>query len=237
MRFSTLISALLISSAAAFTSNTPFVRVNRAFPLSMSTEAVNYVISGNNIEVTTALSEYVETKLDRTVGKLSASGAVQECDVHLTVNKNPKVKEAHTCEVVAYMKGTVIRCAENTEDMYSSIDKVVDRLALKLTKYKERRLAGYHGGPNMGENLADVLDSISEEVEEKAVKEEYVDPEAPIVTKIKSYDLSSAISVEEAIFALGYVDHDFFVFREKESNDINVVYKRNAGGYGQIGPQ
>ena len=91
MRFSTLISALLISSAAAFTSNTPFVRVNHASPLSMSTEAVNYVISGNNIEVTTALSEYVETKLDRTVGKLSASGAVQECDVHLTVNKNPKV--------------------------------------------------------------------------------------------------------------------------------------------------
>lgn len=52
-----------------------------------------------------------------------------------------------------------------------------------------------------------------------------------------SYDLSKPISVEEAIFALGYVDHDFYVFREMKSGEINVVYKRNAGGYGLIGPE
>jgi len=45
------------------------------------------------------------------------------------------------------------------------------------------------------------------------------------------------MSIEEAIFALGYVDHDFYVFREATSCEINVVYKRNAGGYGIIGPQ
>ena len=49
-----------------------------------------------------------------------------------------------------------------------------------------------------------------------------------------SYDLATPISVEEAIFALGYVDHNFFVFREKESNEVSVVYMRNAGGYGVI---
>lgn len=49
-----------------------------------------------------------------------------------------------------------------------------------------------------------------------------------------SYDLSKPISVQEAIFALGYVDHDFYVFREEESNEISVIYKRNAGGYGII---
>lgn len=52
-----------------------------------------------------------------------------------------------------------------------------------------------------------------------------------------SYDLSTPISVQEAIFALGYVDHDFFVFREQESNEISVVYKRNAGGFGLINAQ
>lgn len=45
------------------------------------------------------------------------------------------------------------------------------------------------------------------------------------------------MSVEEAIFSLGYVDHDFFVFRDKETKEISVVYKRNAGGYGVISPQ
>ncbi len=123
--------------------------------------------------------------------------------------------------------------------MYAAIDAVTDRMAKKLTKYKERRLAGYHGGPNMGENLAAVLESISDDVAEQSDSSDvdFVDPEAPVITKIKSYNLSDAISVEEAIFSLDYVDHDFFVFREKDSDEINVVYKRNAGGYGLIGPQ
>ena len=147
-----------------------------------------------------------------------------------------QVKHNHKAEVVAYVKGTVIRCAEETADMYASIDAVTDRLSQKLRKYKERRLEGYHGGPNMGENLAQVLDKLSSEADAAESDDDYVDPEAPVITKIKSYDLSTPISVEEAVFALGYVDHDFYVFREKESNEINVLYKRNAGGYGLISP-
>lgn len=239
MRLTTLLATTLATNVVAFAPNMPLHHAARLSPLSMSTEAVNYVISGNNIEVTDALSDYVEKKLDRTVGKLSATGSVQECDVHLTVNKNPKVKNSHTCEVVTFVKGTVIRVSEDSEDMYAAIDAVTDRMAKKLTKYKERRLAGYHGGPNMGENLAAVLESISDDVAEQSDSSDvdFVDPEAPVITKIKSYNLSDAISVEEAIFSLDYVDHDFFVFREKDSDEINVVYKRNAGGYGLIGPQ
>jgi len=53
-----------------------------------------------------------------------------------------------------------------------------------------------------------------------------------------SYDLSKGISVQEAIFALNYVDHDFYVFRDESTNEISVVYKRNnARGYGLIQPQ
>lgn len=51
-----------------------------------------------------------------------------------------------------------------------------------------------------------------------------------------SYDLSKKISVQEAVFALDYVDHDFYVFRNEEDGEINVVYKRNAGGVGLIQP-
>jgi putative sigma-54 modulation protein len=234
MKLSTILSLAMLSQVAAFAPSSSVNRMNLV--LQSSTEAVNYVITGNNIEVTDALNDYINKKLDNTVGKLSGTGAIKECDVHLNVNKNPKVKQGHTAEVVTFVKGTVIRCSETSEDMYASIDAVTDRLSKKLKKYKERRLEGYHGGPNMGENLAEVLDSIT--VEDSASDDdEFVDPEAPVVTKIKSYDLKNSISVEEAIFALGYVDHDFYVFREKETNEINVVYKRNAGGYGLIEPQ
>lgn len=52
-----------------------------------------------------------------------------------------------------------------------------------------------------------------------------------------SFDLGTPISLQEAIFALDYIDHDFYVFRDLETNEINVVYKRNAGGIGLIQPQ
>jgi len=96
--------------------------------MSAATEKVPIVVTGNNIEVTPALMDYVNTKLERTLGKLSSHGWVRECDVHLTVNKNPKVKDAHKAEVVTSMKGMTIRAAEESPDMYASIDLVTDRL-------------------------------------------------------------------------------------------------------------
>lgn len=59
----------------------------------------------------------------------------------------------------------------------------------------------------------------------------------PIVMIVVSFDLSTPISIQEAIFALDYIDHDFYVFRDAESNEISVVYKRNAGGVGLIQPE
>jgi len=192
------------------------------------------VITGDNIDLTPALSDYVNQKIERTLGKLPT--AVSHCDVYLSVNKNPKVENRHTAEVVTTLKGTTFRVAEDSPDMYQSIDLVASRLARKLRKYKERRLDGYHGGPNMGENLADVLNSI--EVDESVSDDEvFIDPEQTVVTKIKSFDLSTPISIQEAIFALDYIDHDFYVFRDEETNEVSVVYKRNAGGVGLIQPE
>ncbi len=52
-----------------------------------------------------------------------------------------------------------------------------------------------------------------------------------------SFDLGTPISIKEAIFALDYIDHDFYVFRDEETNEVSVVYKRNAGGVGLIQPE
>jgi len=248
MLSSLLLTIPLISSVVAFAPLQHRVSfATNAITLRMSTtEGSDYLITGNNLELTPALSDYVNTKLDKVIGKLSNSGLIEGCSVYLTLNKNPSVKDSNKVEVVTSVKGTVIRCAEESPDMYASIDFVTDRLARKLVKYKERRLDGYHGGPNMGENLAEVLNELDASDESKLEQldavlaeeaEEFVDPEAPVVTKVKSYDLSKPISLEEAVFALDYVDHDFYVYRDAESNEISVVYKRNAGGYGLIQPQ
>jgi putative sigma-54 modulation protein len=120
--------------------------------------------------------------------------------------------------------------------MYASIDAVSDRLSRKLRKFKERREAGYHGGIKNLE-LNEALDAIElPEVSDELESDTFQDFGKPEVTKIRSFDLSKPITMEEAIFALDYVDHDFYVYRDAESGDVNVVYKRNVGGIGLIQP-
>lgn len=60
---------------------------------------------------------------------------------------------------------------------------------------------------------------------------------SPLFVSFFSFDLSKPISIKEAIFALDYIDHDFYVFRDEETNEVSVVYKRNAGGVGLIQPE
>ena len=66
--------------------------------------------------------------------------------------------------------------------------------------------------------------------------DEFTDPEAPTITKVKSFALDKPIKVDEAVFALDYTDHDFYVFRNADTNEVNVVYKRNVGGIGHVEP-
>jgi putative sigma-54 modulation protein len=93
----------------------------------------------------------------------------------------------------------------------------------------------------MGKDLLAALESL-EEVElppppAGSEDDDFVDPEAKKITKINSFDLSKAMSVEEAVFALDYVDHDFYVFKNEDNGKITVVYKRNVGGIGLIEPE
>jgi putative sigma-54 modulation protein len=129
--------------------------------------------------------------------------------------------------------------------MYASIDAAAAALNRKLKKYKERRVQGYHGGQGISDDFMSAMDALDEynmmesdapaaAAGAKEDDEAMVDPGAPTVTKIKSYDLENAISLEEAIFSLDYVDHDFFVFKNAETDKVNVVYKRTAGGVGLI---
>jgi len=238
MRLSILTLFQIVTTAKAFTISSPAFKATKLYSTTESTTDPKIIITGNNIEVTEALSEYVTRKLDSPLSKVTSNGYVREVDVHMSVNKNPKVESGHKCEVVAILKGTTIRTSEESPDMYSSIDLVADRLSRKLKQYKERKVQGYHGGPAIGENMADVINKMDEnETDEPSTTEEFLDPEAPKVTKIKSFDLSTPISIQEAIFALDYIDHDFYVFRDDETKDISVVYKRNAGGVGLIQPQ
>jgi putative sigma-54 modulation protein len=96
----------------------------------------------------------------------------------------------------------------------------------------------------MGKDLMDVLDKM--ELDETAEEDDdvaadimyseadFIDVNKPNIMGVNSFDLENAIPINEAVFALDYVDHDFFVFKNEETGKASIVYKRNAGGVGLI---
>lgn len=204
----------------------------------------NLVLTGNNIDLTPALEDYAQKRIGGLLEKLGGGGLVRECEVHLSVSKNPKVKNGHRVDCTTSLKGLTVHCKEEQPDMYSSIDAAAKALASKLQKYRSRRNEGHHAGNSMGQDLMDALqamelDDTAEEDESVVAdimyaEKDFIDTNAPNLMKVNSYDLENAIPINEAIFALDYVDHDFFVFKNEETGRPSVVYKRNAGGIGLV---
>ena len=107
------------------------------------------LIHGRNLDVTPALREYTETKLERAIHHFD--DLVKEADVHLSVARNPRVPQ-QTAEVTVFANGTVIRAQERSENLYASIDLVASKLARQLRRFKERHSDHGHRTTPTAEN-------------------------------------------------------------------------------------
>ena len=188
------------------------------------------LIHGKNLELTGALKEYTEAKIEKATHHYK--DIVKEADIHLSIEKNPRVS-LQTAEVTIFANGSIIRAEEKTDNLYSSIDLVSNKLCRKLRKYKERNIKTLHN------NFAKNKNTFSNKTEEKDYLENDIfneDKEArlPEPSIKNKYFEMIPISLEEARKQLDLIDHDFYVFRNKQNNELQVVYKRNHGGYGLI---
>jgi putative sigma-54 modulation protein len=132
--------------------------------------------------------------------------------------------------VTIYANGTVIRAQEGSEDLYASIDLVADKIHRQLRKYKEKlQHRKTHDQPKTGVIVDDVpvaTDLIGDRT-----------PELPSEVLRMKYFAMPAMTIEEALEQLQLVDHDFYMFRNAKTDEINVIYERNHGGYGVIQPR
>ena len=188
------------------------------------------LIHGKNLELTGALKEYTEAKIEKATHHYK--DIVKEADIHLSIEKNPRVS-FQTAEVTIFANGTVIRAEEKTENLYSSIDLVSNKLCRKLRKYKERNNKNIHNNQFKNKESFLIENTESRFLDEALLKEgiEASLPEPSIKNK---YFEMNPISSEEARKQLDLIDHDFYVFRNKKNNELQVIYKRNHGGYGLI---
>lgn len=185
------------------------------------------LIQGNNITVTDAIHDYVEQKLEKAVKHFQ--NLTSKVDVHLSVARNSRIADKHKAEVTVYANGTVIRAQEGSESLYASIDMVADKIARQLRKYKEKQLYKSHAHVKAGAVLPD------QPVEANLVGDRT--PDLPSEVVRTKYFAMSPMTIEEAKDQLQLVDHDFYMFCNSETNEINVIYIRNHGGYGVIQPR
>ena len=188
------------------------------------------LIHGKNLELTGALKEYTESKIEKATHHYK--DIVKEADIHLSIEKNPRVS-FQTAEVNIFANGTIIRAEEKTENLYSSIDLVSNKLCRKLRKYKERNKKITHNNQfKIKESLP--IESIESGFLDKDLIKEGMEASLPEPSIKNKYFKMTPISSEEARKQLDLIDHDFYVFRNKKNNELQVIYKRNHGGYGLI---
>ena len=175
-------------------------------------------VKGRNVEVSDSIREYAERKLgklDRLLNDLTT------VELELAVERNPSIAENQVAEATIFTKGPVLRAREASGDMKASIDQLTEKLMRQVKHYRESRQD--HRRPR-GPAIADPGGFVTEDGAE------------PQIVKTKQFAVKP-MSAEEAVLQLELVGHDFFVFQNADSSDVNVVYRRKGGGYGLIEPQ
>jgi len=188
------------------------------------------LIHGRNLEVTSAIRDYTEDKLSRAIGHFD--GMVKEADVHRSVARNPRVPQ-QTAEVTVFANGTVIRAQERSENLYASIDLVASKLSRQLRRYKDRH-GDHHHSPG---HHASATPSTAELVGDDVVSGSLLDGKEaslPSPGVRRKYFAMPAMSLDQALHQLDVIDHDFYLFRDDKTGELQVVYRRNHGGFGVI---
>lgn len=178
---------------------------------------------GKNIEVTPALKNYAEEKV-RKIAKYF-NGNPPETQVFMHVEKN-----RHIVEVTAYVDGLILRGEEATHDMYASIDGVMEKIERQVRKYKTKITR------RLREKRQELKEEFKEErkkaiIDNKVEEDEF---EAQIV-RTKKFAIKP-MDAQEAVMQMDLLGHDFFVFSNANTEEVNVVYKRKDGNYGLIEP-
>ena len=171
------------------------------------------IILGKNIEVTDGLRAAVEDK----IGKLEKY-FTPETEVHVTLSVE---KDRQKIEVTIPVKGSIIRSEQVSNDMYVSIDLVEEIIERQLKKYK-RKLTEQQQAASF--------------FKQDYIEKDYMDDEEIKIIRTKKFDIKPMYP-EDACIQMELLGHNFYVFCNAETDQVNVVYKRKGNTYGLIEPE
>lgn len=171
----------------------------------------------NIISKKVELTEAIKSKIENKFGKLEKY-LNQDTDINVKLDvrkKNQKI------EVTIFTKGgTILRAEDSREDLYSAIDLVYDKLYGQIRKLKTQLSRKNKSNDSIRFDNIEYYDASDEEYNNK-------------IKKVKKFNINKPISAEDAINQMELLGHNFFVFRDSDTENINIVYKRHDG-YGLI---
>ena len=174
---------------------------------------MNLVISGKNLDITEGLRSAIEEK----IGKLERY-FTDTTEVHVTLSTE---KNRQKIEITIPMKGSIIRAEEVSSDMYVSIDLVEEVIERQLRKYKNKLIDKEQNAAHLSQSFIEADDFEDEDIQIIRSKKFAMKPMDP----------------EEGCFQMELIGHNFFLFRNSETDEVNVVYKRKGNTYGLIEPE
>ena len=175
--------------------------------------SMKFIIIGRNIDVTEGLKSAVQEKL----GKLERY-FTPETEIHVTLSVE---KERQKIEVTIPVKGNLIRSEQVSSDMYVSIDLVEEVIERQLRKYKTKIVNQQQAAGNF---------------QKAFVEDEFLEDEEVNIIRTKKFGIKPMYP-EDACVQMELLGHSFYVFRNAETDEVNVVYKRKGNTYGLIEPE
>ena len=174
---------------------------------------MKFIIIGRNIDVTEGLKSAVQEKL----GKLERY-FTPETEIHVTLSVE---KDRQKIEVTIPVKGNIIRSEQVSSDMYVSIDLVEEVIERQLRKYKTKIVNQQQAGGNF---------------QKEFMEDEFLEDEEVKIIRTKKFGIKPMYP-EDACVQMELLGHNFYVFRNAETDEVNVVYKRKGNTYGLIEPE
>jgi putative sigma-54 modulation protein len=205
------------------------------------------VIEGRNVKPTAALKDYTYKKIDK-LDKILKN--VVETRVDLYHDKSGKEGNSERCEItVCLTGGQVIRAEEFAGDMYAAVDLCQETLEKQIRKFKEKRLSARNQEKKFRDKLVDIVwktargfgfsgkkSDQEKEYDEHGHKIPKVIPTGKIVKRKRFQSTAKPMTEKEAMLQMELIDHDFFLFKNADTDRFSVLYKRKDGNYGLIEP-
>lgn len=186
---------------------------------------MSITVTGRKMPVTDALRQYAEEKIGNSMKVMDIDPLVAE--VVLFVEKNPANPRPAVCEVTLRTKGHIIRVEESEEDMYAAIDVAAAKVVRQLRKYKtkviDRKLRAE-------DETIRIQPAAAGELDVNGLMQELADDE---VVRVKEMEFAP-LTEEEALIQIDLLGHDFYAYTDRDSGLVNVLYRRDDGGYGLL---